>query len=80
MRIRLPGLVVCGNINVFMSSFTDGAPGDLLPVQLELTSAQPDLNPDHNVAAVAVRVVRSLFLPMVMRRSLGAISVFVLTL
>ena len=47
---------------------TSGALGDLLPVQLELTSTQPDLNPDDNAASVAVRVDRPLFLPMVLWR------------
>ena len=47
---------------------TSGALGDQIPVHLALTSTQPDLNPDDNVASVAVRVDRPLYLPLALRQ------------
>jgi hypothetical protein len=46
---------------------TGGNPGDLLPVQLQLTSAETDLTPGNNTTVVQVQLNRAVYLPMLMR-------------
>lgn len=47
---------------------TGGSLGDSLPVQLQLTSAEPDLTPTDNQATVQVRLSRPLYLPLLIRQ------------
>jgi hypothetical protein len=47
---------------------TGGPPGDLLAVQLQLTSAEADLTPADNQATVQVRLIRHLYLPFLIRQ------------
>lgn len=42
--------------------------GELLPVQLQLTSAEPDLTPADNQATVQVWISQPLYLPLVVRQ------------
>lgn len=44
-----------------------GALGDLLPVQMQLTSAEPDLTPANNQVSVQVWVTKPVYLPLLMR-------------
>ncbi len=46
---------------------TGGALGDLLPVQLQLISAEPDLTPANNQANVQVWVSKPVYLPLLLR-------------
>lgn len=45
---------------------TEGTPGSLLPVELQLTLAETDLTPSNNVATAQVRVVRAVYVPLLM--------------
>lgn len=44
---------------------TGGNLGDLLSIQLQLSSAEPDLTPNNNTATVQVMLVREFYLPWV---------------
>lgn len=47
---------------------TGGNLGDLLPIQLQLSSAEPDLTPNNNAVMVQVTLVRINYLPLVSKR------------
>lgn len=47
---------------------TGGSLGALLPVQLQLMSAEPDLTPGNNQATVQVRISQPFYLPLLIRR------------
>lgn len=42
--------------------------GELLPVQLQLTSAETDLTPDNNSVTIQVRLSKPVYLPLLIRR------------
>ncbi|QLQ08675.1 MAG: hypothetical protein HZY76_23650 [Anaerolineae bacterium] len=42
--------------------------GDLLPISLALSSAEPDLTPDNNTATVQVMLARTVYLPQMNKR------------
>ena len=46
---------------------TNAVLGDRLPVQLQLTSAEPDLTPANNQASVQVWVSKPVYLPVLLR-------------
>lgn len=47
---------------------TGGSLGNLLPVQLQLTSAEPDLTPGNNQTTVQVRVSQPVYLPLLIKQ------------